>query len=185
MWFMLTGIIRSYFEHCRPPGAGLVRQGHYQLVSGTQMEEVRRSQWTSLVAPGLTVEMSMIKHNRGNRDIACPKCGLIASKRNDNAWVTWKVLSHLNARSLLVVFIAHPVTQAFKLLARPKQMILSSQWQLTSPSTRATSPTGLRARPTLGTKASPVWAKITKFSLKKTQWTNGNGSVASLSSIFL
>lgn len=121
---MLTGIIRSYFEHCRPPGAGLVRQGHYQLVSGTQMEEVQRSQWTSLVAPGLTVEMSMVKHNRGNRDIACPKCGLLARERNNNTWATWKVLSRLNACGLLVVFIACPVTRTFKLLTGLNLMIL-------------------------------------------------------------
>ncbi|KIM21304.1 hypothetical protein M408DRAFT_109282 [Serendipita vermifera MAFF 305830] len=104
---MLTGIIRLYFEHCRPPGAGLVRQGHYQLVSGTQMEEVQRSQWTSLVAPGLTVEMSMVKHNRGNRDIACPKCGLLARERNNNTWAT-----------------SCPVTRTFKLLTGLNLMIL-------------------------------------------------------------
>lgn len=85
---MLTSIIHSYFEHHRPPGTELVRQGHYQLVCGTQKEDIDSSKWTFLAAPGLTVEMSMVRHNRDKRDMACPKCARVCYERINEIWAT-------------------------------------------------------------------------------------------------
>ncbi|KIM34180.1 hypothetical protein M408DRAFT_91710 [Serendipita vermifera MAFF 305830] len=92
---MLTSIIHSYFEHHRPPGTELVRQGHYQLVCGTQKEDIDSSKWTFLAAPGLTVEMSMVRHNRDKRDMACPKCARVCYERINEIWAT----SYLAMRS--------------------------------------------------------------------------------------
>ncbi|KIM34182.1 hypothetical protein M408DRAFT_91728 [Serendipita vermifera MAFF 305830] len=85
---MLAGIIRSYYEHHHPPGTGLVRQGHYQLVCGTEREEVEPSKWSFIATSGMMVEMSMIRHNRHKRDMSCPKCGRISNTRIIDTWAT-------------------------------------------------------------------------------------------------
>ena len=88
---MLAGIIQLYFEEQRPPGSILVKRGDYQLVSGLQRSIVESSRWTFLVEPGLTVEMSMVRHDSENRTTSCPRCGLVSTAWAKNEWAAWFV----------------------------------------------------------------------------------------------
>lgn len=85
---MLSGIIRLYFEGQRLPGSRLVNRGHYQLVSGTQRSTIDSSAWPFMLEPGLTVEMSMVRHDRQNHT-SCPRCGLISTGWAKDEWATW------------------------------------------------------------------------------------------------
>jgi hypothetical protein len=89
---LLAGIIRLYFEDQQPPGSSLVKRGRYHLISGKQKEAVEPAGWTNIVFPGLTIEMSMVLHDRNKKSRNCPRCCVISGGVK-NEWVTWKVAS--------------------------------------------------------------------------------------------
>lgn len=88
---MLTGMIRLYYEKQRLPGSSLVKRGLYQLVSGVQRSKVGSSSWTLALNPGLTVEMSMIRHDCQN-STSCPRCGHLSTGWSKNEWANWYFL---------------------------------------------------------------------------------------------
>ncbi|KIM22877.1 hypothetical protein M408DRAFT_276762 [Serendipita vermifera MAFF 305830] len=85
----LIKVIRVYYEDQRPPGTRLVKKGHFELVSGNEGEVVKPIAWRCVVTPGLTVEMSMIRHDYHTEGMNCPRCGHAYTDWTTKGWTTW------------------------------------------------------------------------------------------------
>lgn len=119
---MLTDIIRVYFENQQPPGTRLVQRGHYQLISGNQNDVVKSSAWTFIVGAGLTIEMSMIRHDHRNR-MDCPRCGHASMGWEKSEWETW--YDHLAKSRLYSYHFSVSCEARFQITDPPEDSVVS------------------------------------------------------------
>ena len=132
---MLAGIIQVYFEEQRLPGNTLVKRGDYQLVSGSQRSVVESSGWTLRVEPGLIVEMSMVRHDKQNRNTSCPRCGLVSTRWAKDEWITWFVFPYPLTVGIFKVSTVHPAGRRSRLPIKLRATTFSLHLQRTVHST--------------------------------------------------
>jgi hypothetical protein len=85
----LTDILSIVFKHQELPGRSYVARGDYQLVHGSSRDIVAPPQWSLVLSPDLTIEMSMILRRRDQGEDACPRCGTVFTGEANNGWASW------------------------------------------------------------------------------------------------
>lgn len=83
---LFTDVLRAYYKHQELPGHAFVARGDYQIILGDNYRVVEASEWSTMIRPDSTVEMSMILRRRGDTTVKCPRYGAAPKDTRVDGW---------------------------------------------------------------------------------------------------
>ncbi|PVG01357.1 hypothetical protein CPB86DRAFT_99513 [Serendipita vermifera] len=88
---LFTDVLRAYYKHQGLPGHAFVARGDYQIISGDDYHVIEPPEWSIIIHPGSTVQMSMVLKRRGEITMKCPRCGAAPKDEGVSGWANWSV----------------------------------------------------------------------------------------------